>query len=184
MGRFRIGKNTTKEIKVMPTTNNQVVEIEKKVYPDLSHLITKDELDSRLSNLSTTSVNIPSSVEKIIEKTEVVKELISIKTKDQRVRQFAKLVRKKMKHLHDHNQILEKKLEQIQHDEILSRKIDQASLTAISNQLKELKASHLMVKSEIDKEIQQLKNPKMHPITLVCLAISLSLSLLAILLNK
>lgn len=178
MGRFRIGKDVAKKTRNIP-----------KVMKDIPNIVTIEDLEKRLSEIPVQKIE--TRIQQMpIEKTETIKEVVSIKTKDGRARQFAKLLKNKINSLEIINKNIDTKLEQISSkiqqiikDSQNSRKIDQASLSSMALEIKQIQVDQLELKTEINKQIQELKKTKISPILATGVVISLLLNLLILIFN-
>ncbi|NDE09883.1 MAG: hypothetical protein EBZ95_04865 [Chitinophagia bacterium] len=181
MGRFRIGASTGSKTQLL----------ESKLADKPSQVIVQkadtSEIEKALENLQNKFLKmqeIPvatNSIETktIVEKTETIKEIHSMKTMDHRSRKYAKALKRLIKIQSFRNDAQDAR-DESQDIQILKQK---EAIQKLQNLIIELQHSHSIIESNILKEIQILKENKALKILSIGLIVSLILSMTALVLK-
>lgn len=176
MGRFRIGessKNKRELLKArvslppMAVGTVNTLEIEKSIA----------DLQQKIELIQTKEV--PAETKTVIEKIETVKEIHNIRTIDTKARKYAKLLRKAID-----IEIMKNDAQDERND---SQDIEIAkqnsNIEKLSKQIEELQHAKETMEMNILKEIQVLKEKNSNTFVVIGLIVSISLSIMALVLN-
>lgn len=169
MGRFRIGQ---------PSGDKKELLKSKPARQVLQNIIEKadtSKIEEAISNLESKISNMKPVVmpEKVIEKVETIKELVSINTKDLRLRKYAKSL-KRMIHIQTLRNDVQDERNDGQDAEIIKQK---EIISALKNEIIKLQEDSKDLESEILEEIQLLKSKNNDKLIMLGLMLSIGLSL-------